>query len=240
MNAPDTTTDLRAKAMLLEKILNAHYGAPFAFFSQRDPVSEMVKTLLSHRTKNPVTKVAYNTLVERFPTWQQVIDSPTAAVEDAVKLVTYPEVKAPRIQNALQTVKDWGEGELTLDYLEDMDVPAARKRLAEIPGVGAKSTAAILNFSRLQMPALVVDMHHLRVAARLGIVPAKATLEKGAKILQSYLPADYNGQQVFDNHQGFMRHGQKVCHWRGPNCGACVVRDHCDYFQKKNSNPAAV
>lgn len=240
MNTPDTSTDLRAKAMLLETKLNAHYGAPFAFFGRRDPVSEMVKTLLSHRTKNPVTKVAYNTLIERFPTWQEVINAPTSEVEEAIKVVTYPEVKAPRIQNALQTVKDWGNGELTLDFLKEMSVPAARKKLAEIPGVGAKSTAAILNFSVLRMPALVVDMHHLRVAARLGIVPEKATLEKGAKILQDYLPADYDGQQVFDNHQGFMRHGQKVCHWRAPHCAVCVVRADCDYFHEKRNGTAAV
>lgn len=235
MKNPSVAADLRAKAMLIERILNETYGAPFMYWSRKDPLSEPVGTLLSHRTKNAVTRSAYQNLRARFPTWEEVRTAPTEEVEKTVAAVTYPEVKAPRIQNALTLIKERRNGDLSLDFLAEMTVSEARAWPAKIPGVGAKSTAAVLNFSILHMPALVVDMHHLRVAQRTGVVPVKATLDKSAKILQEYLPADYTGQQVFDTHQGYIRHGQKVCTWSRPACNNCVIKEHCDYYAEKQT-----
>lgn len=217
------------KALATDFILADHYGAPFVPFSYRDPLSEMVSALLSHRTKNAVTRVAYRNLKQRFPTWEEVVAAETRLVEEAIKAVTFPEVKAPRIQEALRQVAARNDGELSLDGLQYLSVEEARAWLEKIPGVGAKTSAAVLSFSHLRMPALVVDTHHLRVAQRLGLVPPKATLDKAARLLQSYLPEDWDGQRVYDSHQGYMRHGQKVCTFRRPNCAACIVREWCCY-----------
>lgn len=224
------------KALFLDDILSQHYGAPFVPFSYRDPLSELVKSMLSHRTKNRVTKVAFIRLEETFPTWQDVIDADTDAVQKAIQLVTFPEVKAPRIQGALRNVLE-RNGELCLDGLHEVTVAEAREWLEEIPGVGAKTSAAVLSFSRLRMPALVVDTHHLRVAQRVGIIPPKATLDKGAALLQSYLPETWDGQRVYDAHQGYMRHGQQVCHWRKPDCGECIIKQYCTYYSHESPYP---
>ncbi|MBB4078261.1 endonuclease-3 [Lewinella aquimaris] len=217
------------RALLIDELLCKEYGAPFIPFSYRDPVSELVGSLLSHRTKNAVTRSAYQRLQEELPTWEEVIDAPTDRVERAIAAVTYPEVKAPRIQAALRNVRERREGVLSLDFLADLSVREARDWLEVIPGVGAKTSAAVLSFSRLRMPALVVDIHHQRVAQRLEIVPPKASLEKSATILQDYIPPEWDGQRVYDSHQGFMRHGQRVCHWRSPDCHRCVIREYCPY-----------
>lgn len=227
-----TTEDLRTKALYIDEKLRDYYGGPFIFFSTKDALSEMVSAMLSHRTKNAVSGAAYRSLRAQFPTWEEVMHAPLAEVEEAIKVVTYPEVKAPRIQNALRYVKDNNGGVLNLDFVKDMSVKAARKWVEKMPGIGIKTSAAILNFSHLRLPALVVDMHHLRVGQRLGLVPAKCTLDKGARLLESYLPEDWDGQRVYDSHQGFMRLGQKVCHWRKPNCSECVVSANCDYYNK--------
>ncbi len=96
---------LAERALLIDERLCAEYGAPFIPFSYRDPVSELVGSLLSHRTKNAVTRGAFQRLTEVYPTWEQVIEAPTGRVEQAIAAVTYPEVKAPRIQAALQQNK---------------------------------------------------------------------------------------------------------------------------------------
>ncbi|PPK86134.1 endonuclease-3 [Neolewinella xylanilytica] len=225
--------DERLRALEIDDILCTTYGAPFVPFSTRDPLSELVNALLSHRTKNAVTRMAYGRLLEVFPDWEQVIDAPTDRLQEAIAAVTYPEVKAPRIQEALRQVKARSGRGLSLDFLADLSVQEARDWLEAIPGVGAKTSAAVLSFSRLRMPALVVDTHHLRVAQRIGLVPPKATLDKAAGMLQAYLPADWDGQRVYDSHQGFMRHGQRVCHWKGPDCAHCVVNRLCDFARKE-------
>ena len=217
------------KALHVDPLLADHYGAPFIPFSYRDPLSELVNALLSHRTKNPVTRAAFKRLRERFPRWEDVIAADTADVESAIATVTFPEIRAPRIQAALRNVAERNDGELSLDGLSEVTVSDARQWLEQIPGVGAKTSAAVLSFSHLRMPALVVDMHHLRVAQRLGLVPPKASLDKGAALLQSYLPPEWDGQRVYDSHQGFMRHGQRVCGYRSPRCEDCLVAKWCDY-----------
>ena len=219
----------RDRALLVDGILAEHYGAPFIPFSYRDPVSEMVGSLLSHRTKNAVTRAAFNRLRERFPTWEEVIAAPTEDVRAAIATVTFPEVKAPRIQEALRQVQARNEGALDLEGLSEVTVAEARQWLEQIPGIGAKTSAAVLSFSHLRMPALVVDTHHHRVALRMGLVPEKSSLEKAATILQAYLPEDWDGQRVYDSHQGFMRHGQRVCTYRRPRCEGCLVREWCEY-----------
>ena len=77
-------------------------------------------------------------------------------------------------------VRELNDGNLSLDFIKNWSVEKVRKWLEEIPGIGVKTSAAILNFSKVRMRALVVDPHHLRVAQRLGIIPAKCSLDKGA------------------------------------------------------------
>ncbi len=221
------------RALEIDEILCAHYGAPFPPFSRRDPLSELVGSLLSHRTKNAITRQAYRQLVEALPGWEEVIDAPTERVQAAISAVTYPEVKAPRIQAALDLIRERRGGELSLEFLGELSVAEARTWLEDIPGVGAKTSATVLNFSRLRMPALVVDTHHLRVAQRIGLVAPKASLDKAAAQLQAFLPEAWDGPRVYDSHQGFMRHGQQVCHFRAPRCGGCPIRERCDYGRQR-------
>ena len=232
-NAVIDQYSLHERAQIIEDVLNFEYGAPFEFFSDKDPLSTLVSAILSHRTKNAVSRRAYLSLTAAFPTWEAVIAAPLEDITVAIRVATFAEVKAPRIQEALRLVRERNHGNLSLAFLSQMSVSAARQWVEKIPGVGAKTSAAILNFSSLRMPALVVDTHHQRVAQRLGLVPPKATIEKAAKILQNYLPTDYVGQQVYDNHQGLMRHGQRVCHWQKPECERCVVRTLCEFYQFK-------
>lgn len=222
---------LGKKARHIDQLLVDHFGGPFIPSSRKDPLSELVSALLSHRTKHTVTREAYLRLTNFYPNWEAVMNTQVRELMEVIDLVSFPEVKAPRIQGALRYVNNHNNNQLSLDFLADLSVEAARQWLESIPGVGAKTSAAVLSFSRLRRRALVVDTHHLRVAQRIGIVPPKASLERGAKLLQSYLPKDWDSQRVYDSHQGFMRLGQKVCHWQTPDCKRCVVRKHCDFFQ---------
>jgi endonuclease-3 len=41
------------------------------------------------------------------------------------------------------------------------------------------------------------------------------------------LPPEWDAQQVFDNHEVMMLHGQRCCFFKGPACGRCVLLDIC-------------
>ena len=163
--------DLSTKAQDIHHRLCQLYGCPIAYFHALDPLSELVSSLLSHRTRNSDSGAAFKSLRARFPEWGAVIDAPTADVQDAIVRVTWPEQKAPRIQSILRTIQA-ERGALSLDFLADLTVDDVRAWLERLPGVGPKTSAAVLSFSLLRRPALPVDSHHHRVAARTGLIPA--------------------------------------------------------------------
>ena len=223
------------KALVAHERLCREYGCPIAYFHELDPLSELVSSLLSHRTRNADSGRAFRALRARYPDWAAVRDAPTPEVEAAIAGVTWPEQKAPRIQAILRTI---GErvGQLgadALDFLGALPADEARAWLEALPGVGPKTSAAVLSFSRLRGVALPVDSHHHRVAVRLGLIPESVAVGPSHARLAALLPADWDAQTVYDHHEVLMLHGQRVCFWREPACTRCVVLDLCPTGQAR-------
>ncbi|WP_286130384.1 endonuclease III domain-containing protein [Solirubrum puertoriconensis] len=230
---PDTDFAHRqALALLAHERLCQLYGAPFRFFSVKDPMSELISAVLSHRTRNQDSHRAYQQLRARFTTWAEVRDAPTAEVEEAISPCTWPEQKAPRIQAILRELTERLQGHLALEFLGELPVPEAREWLETLPGVGPKTSAATLLFSTLRRPAMPVDSHHHRVAQRLGLIGPKVGTEASHALLEALLPPDWDAQLVYDHHEALMFHGQKCCYYRSPACGRCVLLDVCPTGQQ--------
>ncbi|WP_457104745.1 endonuclease III domain-containing protein [Methylobacterium sp. P5_C11] len=221
-----TDPALAEKALAVHARLCPVYGCPIPYFHSLDPVSELISSLLSHRTRNAESGRAFKALRARFTDWEAVIDAEVPEIEAAIAGVTWPELKAPRIRDVLRALRARC-GSLDLAFLADMEVEAARAWLQAIPGVGPKTSAAVLSFSTLRMPALPVDSHHHRVAQRLGLIGGRVDVGPAHQILRAQLPADWSAQDLYDNHEILMLHGQKVCHHQRPACGRCVLVDLC-------------
>lgn len=232
-----TTEQTRAtaeKLILVHHRLCAEYGCPVAYFHSLDPMSELISSTLSHRTRNADSGRAFKALVAAYPLagepgkcdWAAVSDAPTADVEKTIEAVTWPEQKAPRIQQILRDITAM-KGDWSLEFLRDLDVPAARAWLEQLNGIGPKTSAAVLSFSTLRMKALPVDSHHHRVAIRLGVIPAKMPVGPSHAALEAMLPAEWDAQQVYDHHEVMMFHGQRCCFFQRPACHRCTLLDLC-------------
>lgn len=224
--------DAAEKSLVVHKRLCVAYGCPVPFFHNLDPLSELVSSLLSHRTKNADSSQAFKALRGQFPHWAAVRDAPLDEVQRAIAATTWPEQKAPRIQQVLRLITE-RTGDLSLNFLSDLSVPEARAWLETLPGVGPKTSAAVLLFSQLRMRALPVDSHHYRVAGRLGLIQRGLSLEKAHRVLEAQLPQDWDAQAVYDNHEVFMFHGKRCCYYRDPECLRCPVLDLCPYGQAR-------
>lgn len=222
----------REKLLAVHALLCALYECPIAYFHDLDPLDELISALLSHRTKNADSGRAFRQLRARFPGWQAVLDAPVAEVQAEIAPATWPEQKAPRLQAVLGAILE-SRGTLSLDFLAEMDVVSARAWLEQLPGVGPKTSAATLSFSRLRMRALPVDSHHHRVAMRLAIIPKSLSVGPSHAVLEAMLPLDWDAQTVYDNHEILMLHGQRVCFFNAPQCGKCVLLELCVEGQKQ-------
>ncbi|MBK3404465.1 Fe-S cluster assembly protein HesB [Methylorubrum populi] len=228
---------LKDKALEIYRRLCGVYECPIPYFHSLDPLSELISSLLSHRTRNADSGRAFKALRARWPDWAMVEEAGVAEIEETIRGVTWPELKAPRIKAVLSAVRD-RVGSLTLDFLAAMSVDEARGWLEAIPGIGPKTSAAVLSFSTLRMPALPVDSHHHRVAQRTGLIGPKVDVGPSHAVLRAQLPDDWSAQALYDNHEVLMLHGQRVCFHRSPACDRCVLLDICPTGQVRVAKAA--
>lgn len=103
----------------------------------------------------------------------------------------------------------------------DGEVPADRKALEALPGVGRKTANVVLN-TAFGVPAIAVDTHIFRVSNRTGLAPGKDVNAVEAK-LEKVVPAEFKQ----DAHHWLILHGRYVCKARKPDCPQCVISDLC-------------
>src|ERR1700730_12495564 len=103
-------------------LLLATYGEP-KNEPDYDPLGGLIGTILSQHTSDVNSGRAYQQLTATFPTWEEVRDAPTAEVAKAIRSGGLANVKAPRIQDVLETLTEQQEsqgGKKTLaEYLSD-------------------------------------------------------------------------------------------------------------------------
>jgi endonuclease-3 len=196
-----------------------------------DPLSQFIYSLLSPRTKTEVTYAVVRHLRERFGTWENLRDSPLAEIEDALRDITFPEQKAVQLKASLEQITA-RYGSLTLDFLAKYRTDKIRAWLEQFPGVGPKTSAAVVNFSTLRRPAMCVDSHHLRVTQRLGLTP-RADAATTEERLMRLVPETWTAEMLDEHHQLIKQLGQKICTFAEPRCSECPLLKLCPYGQRQ-------
>lgn len=110
----------------------------------------------------------------------------------------------------------------------DNNIPKNLESLIELPGIGRKSANVILRESGLPAEGIMVDLHTVRVAPRLGIVDT-ADPKKIEQQLMEVLP-----QKYWDAGMAMSFHGREICRPK-PLCEVCFMRPVCEYYKKVSS-----
>jgi len=188
------------------------------------PVGELISTILSQNTNDINRDAAYESLRNRFPTWEDVRDAPEEQVIEAVKIAGLANQKGPAIQNALRVISE-ERGAIELDFLSSLSSQEAVDWLVNLKGVGPKTAAIVLLFS-LDIPAFPVDTHVYRVTGRLGIRPERMS----ANMAHQYLAEQFPPETYYPVHLNLIRLGREVCKARKPLCNSCPLNGMCDYY----------
>ena len=202
------------------ELLQKEYGS-IKWRSGTDPLSELIRTILSQNTSDHNSWRAFDSLLAKFGSWEAVAEGSVEDITEAIKLGGLAKVKAPRIKQILQQIQSQ-RGSLDLRFLKKMPVAKAKEWLQSLPGVGPKTAACVLLFS-LGKPVLPVDTHIHRVAKRLGLIDSKVSAEKAHEILGEMVPA----RDVYQFHIHMIEHGRRVCKAQRPRCRECVLLKVC-------------
>jgi endonuclease-3 len=105
-------------------------------------------------------------------------------------------------------------------------IPLTLDELTALPGIGRKSANVILREAGRPAEGIIVDLHVVRVAQRLGIVreedPKKIELR-----LMDILP-----EKEWDAGMAMSFLGREICHPK-PECEVCLMRRVCKYYKNK-------
>lgn len=189
--------------------------------TRREPLDELVHTILSQNTNDTNRDRAWKRLRQTFPDWESVLTAPREELEEAIRTAGLAGQKARAIHGVLETLHR-ERGELSLDHLEEMSDRDALEYLTGFRGVGVKTAACVLCFA-LRRPYMPVDTHVRRVSERLGLLPEGTGAGPAHRILNRTVPPELR----FPLHLLLIRHGRATCSAREPSCGTCVLADLC-------------
>jgi endonuclease-3 len=225
--------DASNHALKIHQQLIDYYGYP-DWRNPLPPIDELVSTILSQNTNDTNRDRAFNALILRFPSWEEVRDAEPAPVIEAIRPAGLANQKGPRIQNVLKEITKQ-RGDLDISFLKEMSIEEARNWLMQFKGVGPKTAAIVLQFS-LEMPAFPVDTHIYRVTGRLGIRPEKMNADQAHDHLAALLPPE----TYYAAHLNLIRLGREICQARKPDCPHCPLQDLCDYYADLITDPGVV
>ena len=219
----EAAIDVEKVAVVRQRLL-VYYGER-QLHGVRDPLDELILTILSQNTSDRNSGRAFRLLKARYPDWKTVLEAPVADLYEVIKPAGLGNIKAPRIQAVLQEIVA-RRGVLELDFLREMPMDDARAWLLSLPGIGPKTAACVLCFA-CEMPALPVDTHVHRVAQRVGLIGPKVGADAAHDLLERSLPPE----EVYGFHVNMILHGRQICHALRPECPRCPLQNICNYGQ---------
>ncbi|MBI5215030.1 MAG: endonuclease III [Ignavibacteriae bacterium] len=209
MKSDDTSNWLNAFKPLFKK-----YSARKHPLDHKSRYQLVVMVILSARTSDKSVNVAAEKLFQQFPTFASLSET---TIEEL-----YPFIKS------IPGFRKKGEWLITLakQVRTEEQIPHSQKELAKLPGIGRKSANVIMSESGDIMEGVIVDLHVLRTAPRIGIATG-TNPEKIEKQLMEKIPQKYWKQLGMS--LTFL--GREICRPTNPKCTECPVNSVCEYFK---------
>jgi len=182
----------------------------------KDPFHLIVAVILSAQCTDKRVNLITPSLLKRFPDPWKMAEADTSEVFGFISSCSYPNNKAKHLIGMSKKLIELFNGE----------VPSDMEELQKLPGVGRK-TANVIASVVFNKPAMAVDTHVFRVAARLGLSEGAKTPLETEKQLVRFIPEEL----IPKAHHWLILHGRYVCTARNPFCEKCGLTDVCLYFR---------
>ncbi len=201
------------------------YEKTIAWFETNMPVAEteleystpfelLVAVILSAQCTDKRVNQLTPALFQAYPDEIALSKAEPEEVFEYIKSCSYPNNKSKHLVGMARMLKNVFKGE----------VPSDIKELQKMPGVGRK-TANVIASVIFNKPAMAVDTHVFRVAARIGLSTNAKTPLETEKQLVKYIPED----KIAIAHHWLILHGRYVCLARTPKCKSCGILPYCKH-----------
>jgi endonuclease-3 len=194
---------------------------------RRAPEWVLVQGVIGARTRSEISNAATDRLLAEYGSWEVVAEAPLEELQAALATQTYPNVAGERLKACLADLVA-RRGAVDLLHLEPMETDAAMVWLEQLPGVGRKIAAGVVNASTLDRQAMVLDSHHRRVLQRMGLVPQKADTARAYAAIMPALPPEWSAADYDEHHLLMKEVGRAFCRPSSMACAQCPAQALCD------------
>ena len=186
-----------------------------------NPFELLVAVILSAQCTDKRVNQITPPLFIAYPDVYSMSKATSDDIFNYIRMCSYPNNKAKHLVGmANMLVNNFGG-----------NVPENIDDLQKLPGVGRK-TANVIASVVFNKPAMAVDTHVFRVAARIGLTCHSKTPLETEKQLVKYFPEEL----LSIAHHWLILHGRYTCIARKPKCEICGLKSVCAYYKEILSN----
>jgi endonuclease-3 len=109
---------------------------------------------------------------------------------------------------------------------KDSSIPKTLEELTALPGIGRKSANVIMRETGVKAEGIVVDLHVVRVAPRLGIATGTDPKKIEKQLMEQIDEKDWGEVGMA---MSFL--GREICRPTNPKCEVCVMNKVCAYYK---------
>lgn len=171
----------------------------------------LVMVLLSAQSNDALINKISADFFKAYPNMQELSTALPDDLYPYISKVRNYQNKAKWLINIAKEVK------------KDSNIPKTHEELVKLPGIGRKSANVILREAGAPPEGIIVDLHVLRVAPRLGIAEGDDAT-KMEKQLMEKLPKD-----EWDAGMAISFLGREICRPK-PECEICLMNKVCAYY----------
>ncbi|HRJ28357.1 MAG TPA: endonuclease III [Cyclobacteriaceae bacterium] len=116
--------------------------------------------------------------------------------------------------------------EIATTLKADKNIPKTMEELTALPGIGRKSANVIMRETGVPAAGIIVDLHVVRVAPRLGAATGTDPKKIEKQLMDALDPKDWGevGMAI-----SFL--GREICRPTNPKCTECVMKNVCAYYK---------
>lgn len=118
--------------------------------------------------------------------------------------------------------------EIAKKVKKDKDIPLTMDGLTELPGIGRKSANVIMRESGIKAEGIIVDLHVVRVAPRIGVATGTDPKKIEQQLMVALPEKDWGevGMAI-----SFL--GRETCRPSNPKHEECVMNTVCEFYKKE-------
>lgn len=120
--------------------------------------------------------------------------------------------------------------EIASTLKHDKNIPKTMEGLTALPGIGRKSANVIMRESGVAAEGIIVDLHVVRVAPRIGVATGTDPKKIEKQLMEVIDSKDWGevGMAI-----SFL--GREICRPSNPKCPSCIMNKVCAFFKAQQT-----